>query len=159
MLSSKRINKIIEKWEVKSMSVENNKAIARRLVEAISSKRIMSSVSELIDANIAVHTTMGDFKGYEGFKQFITPFYTAFPDMNLVNDDEIAEGDKVMFRQTFTGIHKGSLMSIPPTGKKFVIQEMVVNRFVNGKVVETWALADLLGMMQQLGLAPPMGQK
>jgi steroid delta-isomerase-like uncharacterized protein len=141
------------------MSVENNKIITRQVAEDIFNKRIISLISELMDANIVVHTTMGDFKGYEGFKQFLTPYYAAFPDMNLVNEEEIAEGDKVVLRQTVTGTHKGSLMGIPPTGKKFAIQEIVVNRFENGKLVETWALADLMGMMQQLGLMPPMGQK
>lgn len=141
------------------MSVEKNKAAARRFTEELFVKKNISLISEFLDANIITHTTMGDFKGYEGFKQFITPYYAAFPDMSLVNEEEIAEGDKVVLRQTVTGTHKGSLMGIPPTGKKFAIQEIVINRYVDGKIVESWALADLMGMMQQLGLAPPMGQK
>jgi steroid delta-isomerase-like uncharacterized protein len=141
------------------MSIENNKVSARRFVEEILNQKNLTLVNQLIDANCVTHSTMGDFKGPEGFKQFISPYFAAFPDMHLINEEEIAEGDKVMFRQTVTGTHQGSLLGIPPTGKKFAIQEMVVNRFAAGKLVESWALADLFGMMQQLGLMPPMGQK
>jgi len=141
------------------MSVESNKAVSRRFTEELFVRKNISLISEFLDANTITHTTMGDFKGHQGFKQFITPYWAAFPDLNLVNEEEIAEGDKVVLRQTVTGTHTGSLMGIPPTGKKFAVQEIVINRFMNGKVVETWALADLLSMMQQLGLVPPMGQK
>ena len=141
------------------MSIENNKAVTRRIAEEIFNRRIMSSVKELMDANHVMHSTMGDFKGYEGFSQFLSPYYAAFPDLHQTIDMEIAEGDKVMILQTMSGTHKGSLMGIPPTGKKFSVQEVVLARFVGGKAVETWGIADLLGMMQQLGLVPPMGQK
>jgi steroid delta-isomerase-like uncharacterized protein len=141
------------------MSIENNKALARRIAEEIINKKNLSVVNELIDGNCIIHTTMGDFKGPEGFKQFLTTYFTAFPDIRQIIEEEIAEGDKVMFRQTYIGTHQGSLMGIPPTGKRINIQQMVINRFANGKIVESWTLADLLGMMQQLGLIPPMGQK
>jgi len=141
------------------MSVESNQVVARRFVEEIFNKKNLLLVNQFMDPNSVMHMTMGDFKGLEGFKQFFNPFLTAFPDMRIVNDDEMAAGDKVMFRQTVTGTHTGSFMGIPPTGKKFAFQEIVVNRFAGGKVVESWGVADLLGLMQQLGLAPPMGQK
>jgi steroid delta-isomerase-like uncharacterized protein len=141
------------------MSIENNKAVTRRIAEEIFNRRIMSSFSELMDANIVIHMTSGDFKGYEGFSQMLAPYYAAFPDLQQTIDMEIAEGDKVMIWQTMSGTHKGSLMGIPPTGKKFSIQEVIIERFVDGKAVETWGIADLLGMMQQLGLVPPMAQK
>jgi predicted ester cyclase len=74
--------------------------------------------------------------------------------MHATNDDMIAEGDNVVTRQTITGTNQGELMGIPPTGKQINVQQIAINRIVNGKIAETWAIADVLGMMQQLGLAP-----
>jgi steroid delta-isomerase-like uncharacterized protein len=141
------------------MSIENNKAIINRFVEEIINKKNLSLIHEFIDANCITHSTAGDFKGPEGFRQFVSPYFAAFPDFHFVNEDVMAEGDKVMVRQTGYGTNTGSMMGIPPTGKKFAIQEMVVNQFADGKIVESWALADLLGLMQQIGVIPPMGQK
>jgi predicted ester cyclase len=141
------------------MSTEKNKATANRFTEEVLNKKNLSLLNEFIDANCITHATVGDFKGPEGFKQFVSSYFAAFPDMRVVNEEVLAEGDKVVFRQTVYGTNTGSMMGIPPTGKKFAIQEMVINRFVDGKIVESWALADLFDMMQQLGLVPPMGQK
>jgi predicted ester cyclase len=141
------------------MSIENNRALSRRIAEEIINNKNLRAVNELIDTKYVIHTTMGDFEGPEGFKKFLTTYFTAFPDIHQIIEEEIAEGDKVMFRQTYTGTHQGSLMGIPPTGKHINIQQMVVNRFAGGKAVESWALADMFSMMQQLGLIPPMGQR
>ena len=141
------------------MSTEKNKAIANRFVEEVLNKKNLSLIPEFIDASCITHSTAGDFKGPEGFKQFVSSYFTAFPDMRVVNEEEMAEGDKVMFRQTVYGTNTGSMMGIPPTEKKFAIQEIVINTFTDGKIIESWALADLLGMLQQIGLVPPMGQK
>ena len=141
------------------MPVEGNKALAHRFAEDVFNKRNLSLIDELVDANCVTHTTAGDFKGPAGFRQFVGPYLEAFPDVRETTEEGIAEGDRVMLRQTIAGTHQGGLMGIPPTGKKMKIQHMVVFRFARGKVAESWALADLLGMMQQLGLMPPMGQK
>jgi predicted ester cyclase len=70
----------------------------------------------------------------------------------------IAEGDKVVVRQTFRGTHTGGLMGIPPTGKRVAVPGIFITRIVNGKAVEQWANYDNLGLMQQLGVVPMPGQ-
>jgi predicted ester cyclase len=50
-------------------------------------------------------------------------------------------------------------MGIAPTGKQATIPAICISRFSGEKVAEDWELVDLLGMMQQLGIIPPMGQK
>lgn len=94
----------------------------------------------------------------EGTKQFIMMFRATFPDLTYTIDDSIAEGDKVVHRQTAHGTMKGSFLGMPATGKSATWSEMHIVRFANGKVVEHWANVDTLGMMQQLGLAPMPGQ-
>jgi predicted ester cyclase len=97
---------------------------------------------------------MGDFKGIEGYRQFLDIYFTAFPDIHMTIEDEVGEGDKVVQRATVHGTHKGNLMGIPPTGKQITMAFMSIVRYADGKWVESRALADLLGMMQQLGIVP-----
>jgi len=72
-------------------------------------------------------------------------------------EDQIAEGDKVMTRWTYRGTHKGDLMGIAPTDKQVTVTGICIDRIVGGKIVEEWGEMDNLGMMQQLGVVPPMG--
>ena len=67
-------------------------------------------------------------------------------------EEIIAEGDKVMTRASMSGVQKGALEGIPPTGKTINISIFTVFRVVNGKIAEEWEIYDSLGMMQQLGM-------
>jgi len=73
----------------------------------------------------------------------------------------IAQGDKVVIRLTNRGTHKGAFRGIPPTGKEIEYTAIFVGRFVDGKVVETWVEANILGLMTQLGmeLKPKEGER
>ncbi len=141
------------------MSTEENKAIIRRIIEEAFNKGNLAVVDDLMATNYVFHGPSGqEVKGPEGFKQMITMYRTAFPDLHLTIDDMVAEGDKVAFRFIFQGTHKGDLMGIAPTGKQVTVTVTVISRFVGGKEVEAWENADSLGMMQQMGVVPPMGQ-
>ena len=70
----------------------------------------------------------------------------------------IAEGDKVAVRFTARGTHKGEFLGIPPTGKQVAWAGINIYRVASGKIAETWQLSDGLGLMQQLGVVPPVGQ-
>jgi predicted ester cyclase len=67
-------------------------------------------------------------------------------------EDQLADGDKVFTRWSWTGTHKEELMGIAPTGKPVRISGMVIDRIVEGKIIEEWEEWDALGMMQQLGV-------
>ncbi len=140
------------------MSTEENKAMLRRNCEEAFNKGDLAVADENIAPNYVYHGSGGqEFKGPEGFKQFVTMLRTAFPDLHLTVEDMVAEGDKVAHRLTLRGTHKGDLMGIAPTGKQVTTTAITISRFVGGKEVEAWSSMDLLGMMQQMGVAPPTG--
>ena len=85
-------------------------------------------------------------------------FLTAFPDFHVTLEDVIAEGDKVASRGVWRGTHQGNFMGIPATGKSVAVSYSDIWRFENGKAVENWVQMDMLGLMQQLGVAPAPGQ-
>ena len=83
---------------------------------------------------------------------------TAFPDYNMRVVQIVGEHDKVGARFVQTGTHKGDFMGIPATGKEAEWSETGILRFEGGKVVESWYEADMLGLMQQLGIGQAAGQ-
>jgi steroid delta-isomerase-like uncharacterized protein len=91
----------------------------------------------------------------EGTLEFFRILLAAFPDMHMSVEDLIAGGDKTVARVTVTGTHKGEFMGVPPTGTRVDVQLIDIMRFDDaGLVSEHWGVADMLSLMQQLGVAP-----
>jgi len=129
--------------------------MARRYVEEVLNKRNLAVVDEIFAADCVLHLPGGlELRGPEGVKQTITMFFSAFPDYHITVEDRVAEGDRVVTRLTLTGTHKGEFLGVAPTGKQATWTAISISRFVGGKVVETWQVADMLGLMQQLGAIP-----
>jgi len=91
----------------------------------------------------------------EGTLEFFRYLLTAFPDLRMDVDDLIAGDDKAVARVTATGSHQGEFMGIPPTQAQARMQIIDIMRFnESGLVCEHWGLADMLSLMQQLGVVP-----
>jgi predicted ester cyclase len=84
--------------------------------------------------------------------------WTAFPDWQYTIEDLITEGDKVVARITVQGTHQGNFLGIPATGTSVTMTEIQIVRVASGQIVDMWANVDLFGMLQQLGVVPPLGQ-
>jgi predicted ester cyclase len=82
----------------------------------------------------------------------------AFPDLHFTIEDIVAAEDKVAIRATVHCTHLGLFMGMPPTGKQAIWTGIDISRIAGGKIVELWAEYDYLGLMQQLGAIPSMGQ-
>ena len=138
------------------MSVEENKAAVRRVWEEVMNKGDLAVADKLMATNYIFHAPGGvEANGPDGFKQFVTIYRTAFPDIHCTIDDMFGEGEKVVSRFTLRGTHNGDLMGIAPTGKTTAIAGIVISRFAGGKEVEAWGSYDSLAMYQQLGVTPP----
>ena len=139
---------------------EENKAIIRRFFEEFANKGDESVVDKLIGEDIVDHNPQDPNipPGAEGVKQLFAGRRMAFPDMRVTVEDLVAEGDKVVLRSTVTGTHKGEFMGIPPTGNSFSFGNIAIFRIEDGKIVERWGEADVMGMMQQLGVIPAPGE-
>ena len=138
------------------MSVEQDKALVRQFIDEIFNRGNMSMVDELFAADFVEHEELppGIPRDREGVIQLTSMLRSAFPDFTATIDDIIAEGDKVVIRQTWSGTQKGEFMGIPPTGKSVSIGVIDIIRMADGKVTEHWGQMDSMGMMQQLGVIP-----
>ena len=118
------------------MSTEENKAVVRRFLEAIFSQGNLDVVDELAGTNFAVHD------------------HSAFPDLRVTIEDQVAEGDKVATCWTVRGTHHGEMMGGAPTGNQLTFTGTQTDYFSGGKMVESWSNWDTLGMLQQIGAVP-----
>jgi steroid delta-isomerase-like uncharacterized protein len=140
------------------MSTEQNKDLVRRFYEEVFTKGNIAKADEFIAADFVDNSPMpGQAPGAEGAKQTLAMYLSAFSNMQATIHDMIAEGDKVVTRYTAGATHTGELMGIPATGKQITMTGIEIFRVAGGKLVERWESFDQLGMMQQLGVIPPMG--
>lgn len=132
---------------------EFNKAMLRRVLEEGINKHDIGVIAELYPNCVYHSPATGDLKG-DGYKQLVASMFAAFPDGRWTIEDQLAEGDKVLTRWTFSGTHKGMFMGMAATGRKITVTGMCIDRIVNGRIVEEWEEWDSLGMMRQLGVVP-----
>ncbi len=138
------------------MSAEENKALTRRVMEEMFNKGNLDVADELVAPDFVDHdpSMPEDVRGPEGFKEYVRAFRSAFSDLHIRIEDQIAEGDKVVTRWTGTGTHDGDSMGIAPTGNRGEITGMEIRRISGGKLVEGWEGYDALGLMQLMGAIP-----
>jgi steroid delta-isomerase-like uncharacterized protein len=135
---------------------EDNKVLVRRWFDEVLNKKDMAAIGDFIAPTYVGHAPGApDVKGSEGFRQRLTALHTAFPDLSETIEDMIAEGDKVVVRNTLRGTHRGDFMGIAPTDKPVTWTTIGILRIVNGKFEEGWIMSDL---GQQLRLLSAQGQ-
>ena len=141
------------------MSAQENKMIVDRYREKVFNEKNLAAVERYLAPDYVRQDpgAPAEVHGPDGVKQLVSVFFTAFPDIHFAAEDMIAEGDKVVQRLTSHGTHQGEFMGIPPTDKHVTVTAIEIFRLVDGKIAEQWVEADYLGLMQQLGVIPPMG--
>jgi steroid delta-isomerase-like uncharacterized protein len=133
----------------------DNKTIARRFFELFSQGDLDTIEQELLSPDVVAHQPgMPEPLDRAGFRQVGEMFRTAFPDLRVTIEDQVAEGDTVATRSVLYGTHTGPLQGIPPTGRTVTISGINISRIVDGKIVERWDEFDQVGMLQQLGVMP-----
>lgn len=136
------------------MTTNELKAAVQRIFEQGLNKGDMSVLDQLLHPNYVNHDMPAPAPGVAGFKAIIAMFKSAFPDMHVIVEDTIADGNEVATRGYFTGTHKGEFMGIKPTGKSFKVSYTDLWKVENDKFKENWVQMDMVGLMQQLGVMP-----
>lgn len=138
------------------MTIDQNKITLRRLVEEGYNKGNLNLLDEIFTKDAINHDAsqpnLG--RGPAGARESMRGYLTAFPDAKVTIEREIAEGDYVVQYLSTTGTHSGPFGPVPATGKKATVTGVIISKFENGKVVETWSLWDLLSLMKQIGIVP-----
>jgi predicted ester cyclase len=133
-------------------------AIARRVEEARGKWNAgdLTGYLTLYDESIKLHGYAPepmDKITVNGFYQQIWSSFGSPPPLEF--HEVMTDGDLYCCRFTMTGIHRGSFMGVPASGRPIVLAGISMMRFANGRVVERWSSADFLGLMIQIGAIPP----
>ncbi|WP_171037921.1 ester cyclase [Dyadobacter luticola] len=122
-------------------------------VEEVINKKNINAVDELAAEDFLEHLPFpGQGPGREGLKFAINSMLTGFPDMHWTVDEQVAEGDTVVTRFSWTGTHDGDFMGIPPTNKKVETWGVVIDVVRDGLFAESRIIMDTMGLLQQLGV-------
>ena len=134
-----------------SHQVGDQEAAYRRLIEAFGAGR-EDAIDELMDAAFVDHNPMpGQAPGPAGLKEWLRAARSAFPDLTGTVEDVVVGSDRVAGRVRYRGTHRGTFAGLAPTGRTVDFEAFHIVRFRNGKVVDWWGTADLLGVLQQIG--------
>jgi steroid delta-isomerase-like uncharacterized protein len=136
----------------------SSKATLARFQEALSSgdwEVISKAIDEVVAPDALIRTPLPiEATGAGLLKEVFGRLHRAFPDLHITIEDLIAEGDKVVARNTVTGTHQGEYMGLPPTGRPIRYNEIFIVRFAGGRIAETWGVVDVLSQLRQLGALP-----
>ena len=127
------------------------RSAVRRFIEEAHNKGNLDVVDEVFAVNCVSHTPAGGLHGPDEIKGPIAMRRSAFPDLKVIIEDQVAYDDKVVTRLTLKGTHVGTYQGIAPTGKKVSWSQIAIARFEGGKIVESWRIPDRQGLREQLG--------
>lgn len=136
--------------------MEKNASGSKRIIEELFGGGNYDVAHELVSAGAVGHDPAlpEPVNGPKGLIEAARGYRGAFPDLRMTADQSIAEGDYVATRWTGRGTHKGELFGIPATGKEATVTGISIDRWADGKIVESWTNWDTLGLLQQIGAVP-----
>jgi predicted ester cyclase len=89
--------------------------------------------------------------GLSETREHFPRLHAAFPDLRYTIDTEFGAGEFIACVVTMHGTHLGPYQSLAPTGTSVSFLVLMIDRIVDGKIVEHWALPDFMSLFQQLG--------
>lgn len=136
---------------------EANKALVKRWFEEVWNKGRANAIDEMLAEDGIVYGLSEDsattLRGPAGFKPFHETFRGAFPNIEVIVEDMVAEGDKVAARCSVRGRHAGNHLGMAASNAPVQFTGMVIVRIKDGKIVEGWNNFDFLAMNKQIGIA------
>jgi steroid delta-isomerase-like uncharacterized protein len=130
------------------------KSLNHRWIEAFND-RDWGTEKAVRGANFQAHLSgLQEPLDSDAWSQFMIMFTTAFPDSQISIESCITEGDTVVSRWTMRGTHQGMFQGIPPTGRPIAFDGIEINKVVDGKILEHWAMFDNVALLQQIGAMP-----
>jgi serine phosphatase RsbU (regulator of sigma subunit)/predicted ester cyclase len=142
------------------MSVEENKALVRRFLEA-HAKGDLDTVEEMLAPDFVDHNLIpGQQPGREGYLGAFTEYQAAYSHTRYVIEKQIAEGDEVVTSFSASATHdRGEYMGLAPTGKEFNALLVLIHRIVRSKITDEWSQGSGLAELMQQRLEQEMRER
>jgi steroid delta-isomerase-like uncharacterized protein len=135
--------------------VTTSKELYRRWIDEAWTKGNVDVLDDMHTPDFFDHSGLpGVSPDTAGMKQFIAGLHAAFPDLAITIEDMVAEGDRLVGRWVMTGTNTGSFNGMPVTGRPVTLSGFDLLRVEGDRFAEVWGVADIAGMLQQLGVMP-----
>ena len=133
------------------------KEVIRRLYKEVWNERKFDLIDQLVSQSHALvaPNVSGAAVGPAAYKKQIAAFVAGFPDLKFVVDEIVSENDKVVAVWSWSGTHRGEYLGIAPTNKKASVTGITIHQLANGKILDSHAAWDSLGLLRQLGVELP----
>lgn len=129
------------------MTIETNKALIRDLVREVWNEGRASAIDRYFAPELR-----SEIARHHG------ELLSAFSDLAVEIEELVAEGERVAARLLVSGVHgRGPFAGRPPSGKRLAWVSHRFYRIRDGRVEETRAMQDRLGLLRQLGALPETG--
>ena len=129
--------------------------ILHRWFDEVWNKGCAETIDELLDPNVLIHglvdSSGNEVSGAAQFKSFYESFRAALPDIQVIVEDGVSDGNKIVVRCTVRATHAGEGLGVSPTGNAVEFTGMCMVKEGDGRIVEVWNNFDFLTMMQQVG--------
>jgi steroid delta-isomerase-like uncharacterized protein len=138
------------------LTTQQNADIVRCFVEEVINEGSIESAGKYVWEDVVEQVPFpGQGPGLEGLKDVLRGMRSAFPDLEFVIAEQVADDDKVVSRFEWTGTHQGEFLGVPATGRQVRVWGVVIDRLEEGRIKDTRLIMDTLGLMAQLGVFPP----
>lgn len=138
-------------------TLDANKAVVRRFIDEVFVAGDPAAVEALIAPDAVFRTYPFGHDPRAGMLAAIERVRAGLSDVAFTVHELVAEGDLVAVRLTTAASQTGPFMGLPPSGRRYEIEELHLFRVRDGKVVEHWHQFDQMGLMRQLGALPAGG--
>ena len=139
----------------KDYETSDNASLVRRWFEEVWNSGRAEAIDEMFAEEGVAHgltdESGAELRGPAHFRVFHQRFREAFPDIEVVVEDTVSEGDKVAARCTVRGRHRGDSLGFKATDSPVEFDGICIVRVRDGKIAEAWNNFDFMSMFQQLG--------
>lgn len=131
---------------------EERAQFAHRWFEEVWNKKRPEAVDEMLaEDGVGYGLPGGEIRGPAAFKEYQSALISAYPDLKVIVEDTVVEGDKVAARCHVTGVHQGHGLGLAPSNQPVDFTGIVLLRVKDGKIVEAWNEFNFMEMYQQVG--------
>jgi predicted ester cyclase len=129
-------------------SEEENKALARHLLEAAWKRGDLDAIGEMLDPDFVDRSLLpGQGSSREEYKRSVAEFHAAFPSADFTIEDQIVQGDKVVTKFSLKTIHRGRFLGASPSDEAATYSSIRIHRIEGDKITDEWSEGNLLGVL------------
>jgi steroid delta-isomerase-like uncharacterized protein len=137
------------------MTDVSNKTIDLRFAEEVLNRHNVDALADYVAEDFVEENPVpGQAPGRDGFRDFLTTMFQAFPDLWWQVEEAVAEGDAVMARSNWDGTHTAEFLGVPATGRHVTVEAWTRDLFRDGRITSSRILIDSLSLLQQLDAIP-----